>query len=422
MRRAIYGAIAVAVAVAVVRVSPGGRILRLPAGVVELHSEMLVDSGTEVRGSASTVLRLAADFKGRAAIVIRGDGVRLTGFAVDGNRDALEVRSGLPPWNTPFARFTRANGVLAEGISGLAIENLQFRNIAGFALLASRARDVSIDRVSVSDSGSRNAAGRNNTSGGILLEEGTTDFHVTRCDLRRIRGNGVWTHSLYTSPRNARGVFAMNTFAEIGRDALQVGHATGVRVGWNAGMRIGYPAGDVDVEGRAVPVAIDTAGNVDNSSYAHNRFEEVEGKCIDLDGFHDGEVRENSCVHLANFGVVFNNTNPDMQSRNIRVTDNVIDGPRFGAIFVIGEKHLIARNRLLNVNTAHCDACYYLPDQPDMLRSGIYLGLGAERPDPARGNTIEDNEISGYKMKARCIGIAPGIEAGWNTVRNNTCE
>ena len=56
------------------------------------------------------------------------------------------------------------------------------------------------------------------------------------------------------------------------------------------------------------------------------------------------------------------------------------------------------------------------------LRTGIYLGSGAERPAPARGNTIEDNEIGGYKMKDRCIGLAPGIAPGANTIRNNNCE
>jgi hypothetical protein len=57
-----------------------------------------------------------------------------------------------------------------------------------------------------------------------------------------------------------------------------------------------------------------------------------------------------------------------------------------------------------------------------MLRSGIYLGKGAERPAPARGNVIEDNEITGYQMKARCVATAPGILPEWNTVRGNTCR
>jgi len=117
-----------------------------------------------------------------------------------------------------------------------------------------------------------------------------------------------------------------------------------------------------------------------------------------------------------------------MQTKNIRVVGNLIEGPLFGAIFVIGTGNIIEHNRLLDINRAHCNedaarfGCYYAPGEPDMLRSGIYLGKGAERPAPARGNTIEDNEITGFKMNSRCIALAPGIADDWNIVRNNTCR
>ena len=104
-------------------------------------------------------------------------------------------------------------------------------------------------------------AGRNNATGGILLEEGTRDFTVTRCDLRNVRGNGIWTHSLATAPQNRDGLIASNHFERIGRDAIQVGHGTRVRVEDNTGSEIGYPLEDVDMEDLATPVAIDTAGD-----------------------------------------------------------------------------------------------------------------------------------------------------------------
>ena len=77
---------------------------------------------------------------------------------------------------------------------------------------------------------------------------------------------------------------------------------------------------------------------------------------------------------------------------------------KYGGIFVIGEDNVIRRNRLLNLNTAHC-GCYYTAGEPDMFRSGIYLGRGAERPAPARGNRVEENEITGYQMDSHCIGM-----------------
>jgi len=82
----------------------------------------------------------------------------------------------------------------------------------------------------------------------------------------------------------------------------------------------------VDVENSAVPVGVDAAGNVDRSSYPHNHFDDINGKCIDLDSLHDGEVHDNRCYGFANFGIVMTNSNPDMRSRNIAIVDNHIDG------------------------------------------------------------------------------------------------
>ena len=423
MARAAFAvAVLLAAAVFFLAQTPGKRSLMLAPGVTEVHQEIVLEEGAEVRGSASgSVLRAAADFHGRAVVVVRGNHVTLRDFTVDGNRAALEVRAGLPGYDVPFARFTANNGVLAEGVTDLGMQNVRFREMAGFAVLASRARRVTIDGLRVVDSGSRNAAGRNNTTGGILLEEGTSDFRVTHCELRNVRGNGIWTHSLYTSPRNARGVFAENLLEEIGRDALQVGHATEVRVEGNVGRRIGYPEETVDVEGKAIAVGVDTAGNVDRSVYARNQFFGINGKCLDLDGFHDGDVRANVCVNIGGYGIVMNNTNPDMQSRHVRIEENLLDGVKYGGIFVIGEENTIAHNRLLHLNLAHC-GCYWTAGEPDLFRSGIYLGEGAERPAKARGNVVEHNEITGYEMERRCIGGSPRVYPDWNTVRENTCR
>ena len=430
------GALA-ALAVALTLPSPGPRLLQLPAGTVSVHHEIVVDNGTEVRGAPSgTVLRAADDFDGRAVLVVRGAHSLLRGFAIDGNRRALEQRNELPPSDKPFWEFTRANGVLATDVQALRIEQVQFRNVAGFAVLVARSHDVRIDEVVVEDSGSRNARGRNNATGGILLEEATSQFRITRSYFRNIRGNGVWTHSLFTSPRNRDGWVAFNRFEDLARDAIQIGHATGVRVEDNQGTRIGYPAELVDLETEAYPVAIDTAGDVDHTSYARNRFTEVDGKCIDLDGFHDGEVVDNSCVNqpdaalypYGNVGILFNDSNPNVRSNRIRLTGNVLDGVKYTGIVTFGTGHLIAHNRLRNVNLAHCNeeaaksGCYYPKDQPELLESGIYLGIGFLWREPARDITVEENEVSGFMMKARCVTYGPGVQASANTVRGNRCE
>ncbi|MGH9660170.1 MAG: right-handed parallel beta-helix repeat-containing protein, partial [Bryobacteraceae bacterium] len=308
--------------------------------------------------------------------------------------------------------------------------------VAGFAVLVSASSRVRIEGTAIERSGSRNAAGRNNATGGVLLEEGTTDFHVLGSRFRLLRGNGVWTHSLYRSPRNARGWIARNEFDTLARDAIQVGHATEVRVEDNRGRRIGYPLEDVDVEGRAIPVAIDTAGNTDRSVYARNHFEEINGKCIDLDGFHHGEVRGNTCVNRGGpeaypqggYAIVMNNSNPDMQSEGIVIAENEIDGAQFGGVFVIGSGNRVERNRMRRLNLARCNeeaarfGCFHAPGEPDMLRVGIYLGRGAERPAPARANIVAGNEVSGFKMDTRCLGVAPGVRREDNTVERNRCR
>jgi hypothetical protein len=413
------------------------RLVRLPEGIMEIREPLTVDGNTEVRGAPrGSAIRMADDFIGPAAILIRGNGVVLRDFVILGNREHLEVRSDLPPYNMPFAAYTKHNGVLAVSRTDVTIENVQFHDIAGFAILVSRGRNISIQRVTVEDSGSRNAVGSNNATGGILLEEGTADFLVANCEFRKVRGNGLWTHSLYTSPRNARGVFARNLFDTVGRDAIQVGHATKMRVEDNEGARVGFPLDTVDVPDHAIPVGIDTAGDVDDAAYLNNRFSEIDGKCLDLDGLHDSEVRGNLCVNraapgtypLGNFSIVMNNTNPDMRTQNIRIVDNTLDSPVFGGIFVIGTGNVIARNRLRNMNTAHCNdniahyGCNYAAQDPELLETGIYLGRGAERPAPAQGNVVEGNWITGWKMRAHCVESAPDIPKDSNTIRSNWCR
>jgi hypothetical protein len=414
-------------------------IVRLPPGTLEVSTELQIPEGArdlEIVGAGDTVIRAAPNFRGRAILTCgRGMRLHLRNFRIEGNASIRSQAQAMAPSENYLRVFYANNGILADGVEDLEIRNVHFQGIANFAILVSRSRQVRIEDVVVEDSGSLTGKGRNNTTGGILIEEGTSDFQVVRCTFRNIRGNGVWTHSLYRSPRGQDGLIAQNRFDTIGRDAIQVGHATRVRVIGNRGTRIGFPAEIVDAEGGGTPVAIDTAGNVDQSVYMGNQFQETNGKCIDLDGFHDGEVRANICLNrlpaesyaFGHFGIVMNNTNPDMQSQNITIAENRIEGTKFGGIFVIGSGHQITGNRLLHLNTAGCNesaarfGCFYFPGEPELLESGIYLGRRAERAAVTRSNVIRGNFISGHKMKERCIAAAPGVRLGDNLVERNTC-
>lgn len=359
--------------------------------------------------------------------------VSLRKLTVRGDRARAPQGQALPPSDRRFADHYSGNGIVLLGSAEVVLEDSTFSEIAGFAVLASGVGKLRISRCAFADSGSRNAKGRNNTTGGVLLEDGTGHFLVEGSSFQRILGNGLWTHSRYNHARNGPGVMRRNTFVEIARDAVQVGHAFGVDVVDNRMERIGYPQEAIDVEGGGTPVGVDTAGNVDGSNYSRNVMAEINGKCFDLDGFHHGSLVGNTCVNKENhafghFGIVMNNTNPDMQSVGIRIEGNRFEGMRFGGIFVIGSGHVIRRNTLMRLHTAHCSeavvqpGCTHFEGEPDLLRTGIYLGRRAERGAVTRGNRVEGNTISGWRMDKKCIGFAPGVNSKDNLVSGNDCR
>jgi hypothetical protein len=187
----------------------------------------------------------------------------------------------------------------------------------------------------------------------------------------------------------------------------------------------------VDVESSAVAVALDSAGNVDDSVYAQNRFTDVNGQCVDLDGFHDGEVTGNSCVNkkaieaypALHAGIVFGSTYPGLDPGRVVITGNTIVGFAYGAVFLLGNNNRLEGNQFLDMNRAHCGTkptparCAYAPDQPDLLRAGVYLAGKAPRDNVIRGNTI-----TGFGMKDHCIAGAPGVSLQANIIGPNTCR
>ncbi len=413
--------------------------IRLPAGTVDVSSELRLAPGAhdlEIAGAGS-VLKASAVFTGRAILVLdQAKNIRLRDFTIEGNRETAPKTLEMAPPENYFRMYYPDNGILADRVEGLTITGIHLAHVTNFAILVSRSSHVRIERAEVTDSGSRNAMGRNNLSGGILIEEGTSDFEVRDSVLQRITGNALWTHSLRITPRLEDGVFAGNRIDTVGRDAIEVGAATRVRVEDNTGTNIGYPVELIDVEHGGTPVGIDTAGNVDASVYQRNHLEEVNGKCFDLDGFHDGKVRDNTCVNrkppeayaFGHFGIVMNNTDPGMRSQNIEISGNTFDGMKFGGLFLIGSGHVVSGNKFLHLNTAGCNesaakfGCIYKADEPEMLESGIYLGRAAEHPADTRDNTIRDNVITGHGMHAHCIEAAPGVELRFQTAKANTCR
>ncbi len=297
---------------------------------------MVLEDGAELRGAASgSVLRAAADFHGRALIVVRGNHVLLRDFTVDGNREKLESRLGLPAYDVPFARFTPGNGVLADGVRTSDDPKRTLprdRGIrrAGEPVAAGFDRSGPGGRQRIAQPGGAQQYDRRHSAGRghqrfpchplrAAQHSGQRDLdalalHLAAQRARRLRGKSLRHHR----PRRPAGGTRHR-----GARGRKYRHAHRLT-----------PEDMVDAQ----PVGIDTAGNVDRSLYTRNQFSIINGKCIDLDGFHDGEVSHNVCVGIGGFGIVMNNTNPDMQSRNVRIEDNRLDGVKYGGIFVIGER------------------------------------------------------------------------------------
>lgn len=414
------------------------RLILLPPFEIVLSRPLILEEGGAIgiRGVDGSSLTMAASFQGSAAVhLVKTRRVLLENFEIRGNRTREEVRREMPPHSVAFRDHFVGNGVLVDRSADTTIRNLDIRQISGFAILASAVVKLSVDGVLVSDSGSLNSMGRNNTSGGILIEEGSSEFRVSNCKLYRVLGNGIWTHSVGSSPQNARGSFEGNYVEETARDAFQAGHAIQLAIVRNRGWRIGFPADKVDIENLAVPVAIDTAGNVERSNYDSNMFSDVNGTCINLDGFHDGVVQGNSCRNLRpietyphlHFGIVLDNSNPSMESKNIRIAQNEITGAAYGGLYLIGRNHSVIGNIFRDVNLAHCTGaigstrCNYELANPGLLRSGIFLAGGGNRPDPATGNTIMNNHVTGYRTREWCIEAGGGVEIDSNFISGNLC-
>lgn len=365
----------------------------------------------------------------RAVIDIRNQShVRIRKVVIDGRRQSRERPLPIAQNGAPFIDYYPMNGIAIDQSHDVVIEDVTLRNIPNLAIVVARSSRVIIRRVTVEDSGSRDHRGRNNSTGGILIEEGTATFEIRDCRLRRIRGNAIWTHSYSESPRNRDGLIAANEIDTVARDAIQIGHSTGVRVENNVIRNVGYPPELVDVENQGHPVGIDTAGNVDAAHYTGNRMFEVNGKCFDLDGFHDGSITRNTCVNAkppeaypnGNIAVLFNDSHPDSVSRNVILENNLFDGIAYGGLFIYGSGHRIRANRFLNLNTKRYQG------EPGYLRSAIFVANGLVRPNPPRDIVLERNVFSGHAIAANCLVWAPdaaGKEApGAVTLKDNRCE
>ena len=187
----------------------------------------------------------------------------------------------------------------------------------------------------------------------------------------------------------------------------------------------------------AVPAALDTAGNVDKSAIRGNHFEDIDGKCMDLDGFHDGEIRDNAVHQPRN-----RTTNIPMRSS---ASSSITRIPDMQAVECIDHRQCdrwrgLRRsvsdglgpgrtgNRSVGFNRDRC--------ADDMHPAALRLRRrrrrpccapastwfrGAARPAKTMHNRITGNEVSGFGMREHCVAAAPGVSLQANTIAGNRC-
>ena len=354
----------------------------LPTGVIEISREITLPADAHdlnITGT-NTTIKASSNFRGRALLILpAGKNIAIRDLSLDGNRAAFPEPLGPPPPTAMLSRVVANNGIVAEGVSGLEIAGLKATEIAGFPLLINGGHNIHIRDAVITDSGTLDPAGRNNGSGGIVLEEGVTDFEIVHALIGKIRGNGIWIRSATSgsTATAARGVISDSEFTILARAAIELSHATAITIENNTGHMIGFPGEEAVTSGAVLPTAISASGSVDHTAIRNNSFDQIAGRCLTLEGFSDGEVTGNTCAE-------------DL----------------FNAFVIRGTANHITGNHLAGLNHAH-------RDQPESLRAGIYLAVGAS------GNTLDGNDIAGYGMALHCIG-GPGMEA--NKLSKNLCS
>jgi hypothetical protein len=353
--------------------------ITLPSGTIEITREIVLPSDAhdlEIKGS-NTILKAASTFRGRSLLALAaGKNIKIHDLILDGNRAAFSQPVPPPQPSAVLSRVIANNGIVAENVAGLEIFRVDAKEFAGFPILIAAGSHARIHDVRLTGSGSLDAASHNNGTGGLVLEEGASDFEISHALFGKVRGNGIWIRS--TGATAAHGRITENEFEILARSAIEMNHASEVTISGNTGHRIGFPGEEVVIAGTVLPAAIVTNGSVDRATIQGNTFDEIAGRCLSLDGISNSEISTNVCG----------------------------DG-LFNAMLIRGSANHVTGNRFTGMNTAR-------RDQPESLRMGVYLAGGAS------GNTVEGNEIAGYGMARYCVGGPEGVLAA-NTVKNNAC-
>jgi parallel beta-helix repeat protein len=473
---------------AVDTLTPNGGVIRLSAGeyILDTPLQLNRDSITlEGVGSTTVLKRGVLVENGEGVVNVRAKRITLRGFRFDG--DVLEPTGipyvdpvnefsvhGAPIYSNPMhPELLRNTGITIHGnTSNVRLEDLEIQHTGGYAILIDARygsiSNVEMRRLHLRDNrphlfGNPNDLRYGSWTGGIHYQNDGRDLEFARHALRgltiedstfeRISGHAIWGHGYGFQTLNEDVVIRRCQFTDIGLDGVLIGNTRRAVVEHNHFHRIGYtprngggrprpawfPGFREDRADNIPAVGIDTSGLVSESVYQGNTMLNVNGNCIDLDGFTRGDVLHNSMqvsgradawnyindlvdefgpAQVGNYtkGINLSNTAGATLTESVRIVGNTIMNlGGYGIFLYDSQRCLVEDNHIRH---------YSLIFPPIILANSLREPQAVHQ---SRENIVRNNYVYFYP-NVQCIGEADDIGdgdlpvVGPNYVYANTCD
>jgi len=406
--------------------SAGGGVLYLPWGIYPVM-DLTVPGNVFLQGdgAARTILKRIGNLPtGRGVLNFAGAKSGCGELAIDGQvtTPATALYSSL---SDPSSITLVANSSIRihPGASDIALFRCRIFHTGGYAVHID-ARTANVYRIEIIEPHLHDnrsflfgaTAGNEiygSWTGGILAQgDGLTNNYGVRGltvrdgRFRRGTGNQVWSHLYGFGTLHTDFKIQGCTFEDIGRDGVMLGGVVGGDVAGNFFRRIGYICAD-DVNA-GVPrwingqwaVGLDTAGLTRGVNYRGNSFVSCYGAAMDLDGFAEGIVSDNTVIVPAVgepeytedaiafwagnycYGAQTSNTNNLTDAAvGVRVTGNRFRNCGLGAVRMYASR----RGAVAGNTIEHPAGATVAP---------IVLGnIGSGANQRAYANTVTDNDI-----------------------------
>lgn len=465
-----------------------GAVIRLAAGEYGIDAPLQIARPDVVftgEGAATVLRRAVTVEQGEGVLNIRASGVTVRALRVDG---AVATPAGIPyldtsggpsvlgapihgdPMHPELLRNTSIT--IHRGIRNVTIEDVCIERTGGYAILIDAryapVQAVTLRRLHLRDNqphvfGKPGDLRYGSWTGGIHYQNDGRDLDFARHALtgltvedslfERMSGHAIWGHGYGFHTLNEDIVVRRNRFVDIGMDGVLIANAARAVVEENHFHRIGfvlsgdgktprpawYPGLRADGADNIPAVAIDTSGLVRDSVYRGNEMLNVNGHCIDLDGFTRGGVRgnrmrvsgrEDSWNYVndrvgefgghrqGNFtkGINLSNTAAAALTEDVRIEENtLINLGGFAIALNDSQRCTVAGNHI-----RHYGGIYGPVILTNSLREPREWHVSRE-------NVIRDNYIHFY-LEAWCVteaddlGGGPLPVEGPNYVHGNVCD